>query len=426
MLQKFPTSLKVIIFSLYATSSFAADISFSGQTEVCPGQDYTYSASASNIFGSRAGEWEWTFWRNNQIIGSFGYVSDCPPSPGSSSSSVIFNWGNTLGLVKIRVRFKGSNDPLCQFTSADEKWIDANVRVLSPGPISGLVFCGSNETRTVSIPGILPFNSAQSCYYHYAYDWIVPSGWSVVPANNNVTYINIQGGIRTFATSVRVTSQSTQLAPRNDGNYNIIVRTEPVWPWPMESTAKIWVGNPPADNSTLIWSTIRGENPITIGPGSFVSYQVDNVSYTDSYTWTLPRGFVPYGGSLTTLSPYLSATTGSQTGLFTMLCSSNNMCGSSYTHSLKINVTGGGGGGIQMRAAFPNPANETITIKTKEEDSKEEVQVSLFNKSLEKVFFIRTEEKEITISTTNLPSGIYYLNVQLGKEITQKQVIISH
>jgi hypothetical protein len=426
MLQKLPTSLKVILFSLCATSSFAADISFSGETQVCPGQDYSYTASASNIFGSRAGQWEWTFWRNNQIIGSFGYVSDCPPSPGSSSSSVTFNWGNTLGPVKIRVRFKGVNDPLCQFTSADEKWVDVTVRVISPGPISGLLFCASNETRTVSIPGILPFNSAQSCYYHYRFDWIVPSGWSVVPATNDL-YDNIPGGIRTFATSVRVTSQSTPLAPRNDGNYNVIVRTEPVWPWPMESTGKIWVGNPPADNSTLIWSGIRGVNPISVNAGSISNYQVDNVLYTTSYSWSLPRGFTAYGSSTTTTGPQIDIIATSQAGTYSLLCRANNACGSSWTNSLTINVVGsGGGGGIQMRAAYPNPANDSFTVKVKEEDSKELAEVSLINKNMERVYFIRTEEKEINVSTANLLPGVYYLNMVLGKEVTQKQVVINH
>ena len=188
----------------------------------------------------------------------------------------------------------------------------------------------------------------------------------------------------------------------------------------------VWVGAPPANNSTLIWTTIRGENPITVGTGSFISYQVDYVPYADSYTWTFPPGFIVYGGSKTTSSPYISATTGNQTGTFTLYCRANNACRYSYTKSLTINVTSDGGGGIQMRMAFPNPANETITVKIKEEDGNEEAQVRLFNKNLEKVFFTHTKEKEITISTVDLPNGLYYLNVKMGKEVTQKQVIISH
>jgi hypothetical protein len=96
MSQKLCTFFKVALLSLCLSPGFAASISFSGETQVCPGQDYTYSASASNLFGSRAGGWEWTFWRNSQLIGSFGYIVDCPSPPGTSTSTVKFNWGNTL------------------------------------------------------------------------------------------------------------------------------------------------------------------------------------------------------------------------------------------------------------------------------------------------------------------------------------------
>jgi hypothetical protein len=45
---------------------------------------------------------------------------------------------------------------------------------------------------------------------------------------------------------------------------------------------------------------------------------------------------------------------------------------------------------------------------------------------MERVYFIRTEEKEINVSTANLLPGVYYLNVVLGKEVSQKQVIVNH
>ena len=79
-----------------------------------------------------------------------------------------------------------------------------------------------------------------------------------------------------------------------------------------------------------------------------------------------------------------------------------------------------------MRAAFPNPANDSFTVKVKEEDSKEVAEVALFNKSMERVYYVKTEEKEVIVSTTNLLPGVYYLNVVLGKEVTQKQVVINH
>jgi hypothetical protein len=191
--------------------------------------------------------------------------------------------------------------------------------------------------------------------------------------------------------------------------------------------SNVWVGNPPANNSTLIWTGIRGVNPVTLNAGSINYYQVDNVPNATSYTWSLPRGFTAYGSSTTTSGPQISIVTSNQAGTYLLLCRANNACGSSWTNSLTINVVGsGGGGGIQMRAAFPNPANDSFTVKLKESDSKELAEVALFNKSMEQVYFIKTEEKEITVSTTNLLPGIYYLNVVIGKQVTQKQVVVNH
>ncbi|MFM7429356.1 MAG: T9SS type A sorting domain-containing protein [Flammeovirgaceae bacterium] len=189
----------------------------------------------------------------------------------------------------------------------------------------------------------------------------------------------------------------------------------------------VWVGTPPANNSTLIWTGIRGVNPVTLNTGSINYYQVDNVANATSYTWSLPRGFTAYGSSTTTSGPQISIITSNQAGTYSLLCRANNACGSSWTNSLTINVVGGGGGGgIQMRAAFPNPANDSFTVKVKEADSKEVAEIALFNKSMERVYFTKTEEKEVTVSTTNLLPGLYYLNVVIGKEVTQKQVVVNH
>ena len=136
LMLQIPTLLKAIFLSFCLTSSFAADISFSGSTQVCPDTDYTYTASASNVFGARKGAFEWTFWRDNQIIGSIGGIVDCPAQPGTSTSTVTFNWGTVLGPVKIRIRFKGVNDPLCHFTVI---WANLRVAFLYARPNSDLI-----------------------------------------------------------------------------------------------------------------------------------------------------------------------------------------------------------------------------------------------------------------------------------------------
>jgi subtilisin family serine protease len=187
----------------------------------------------------------------------------------------------------------------------------------------------------------------------------------------------------------------------------------------------VWVGNPPADNNTLIWTGVRGTNPVTLNAGSTNQYQCDFVPYADSYTWVLPRGFTAIG-STTTPSPFISINTSNQVGTFTLFCRANNGACVSWTRSLTINVVSSGGGGQQMRVAFPNPTNSSFSIKLKEEDSREQTEVSLFNKNMERVYFIRTEEKDISISTTNILPGLYYLTIAIGKDITQQQIVINH
>lgn len=79
-----------------------------------------------------------------------------------------------------------------------------------------------------------------------------------------------------------------------------------------------------------------------------------------------------------------------------------------------------------MRVPFPNPANDNVTVKIKDEPSEEEATLALINKNFEKVYVTQTKEKEVTIPTSGLPEGVYYLDVVLGKEKTQRQLIIKH
>lgn len=200
-----------------------------------------------------------------------------------------------------------------------------------------------------------------------------------------------------------------------------------------------WVGKPQAENTTLIWTGVRGTNPVTLYAGSINNYQVDLVPYTNYYSWLLPSGFSVYGPSSTTTIPFISLFTANTNGTYSLLCRIENNCGFSYAKSLSINVIGGssgggggcrtcggGGGGIQMRMAFPNPANDSFNVKIKEENSPEAAEITIYNKNMERVYFVRTEEKEIIVSTANLLPGLYFLNVLFGKELVQRQLIINH
>jgi hypothetical protein len=70
----------------------------------------------------------------------------------------------------------------------------------------------------------------------------------------------------------------------------------------------IWVGNPGASASTLIYPTgLRGTNPVSLSPGSYNQFNCDPVNgFPTSWNWTLPSGFSIFSGS-TSPNPYIMA-----------------------------------------------------------------------------------------------------------------------
>lgn len=237
--------MKNYLFILFiispAISVSAADIEITGPKIVCPDIAYTYTASASNIFGARNGCFGMKYWDDGAWVYPQPNFAACDCGSNSSTISYDITW-TTTGNKEIEFWFLPDNNIDCTY---DYESYFVEVRAVPPGEPTDsdglLVFCTTNETKTITIPGI-PW-SEEGCNWHNKYDWIVPSGWSVVPATNS-SYTAIPGGIRTFETSVNVTSQSTNLDLGSSGNYKIIVKSEPDWPYPVQSERTIWIGSP--------------------------------------------------------------------------------------------------------------------------------------------------------------------------------------
>ena len=352
-----------------------------------------------------------------------------------------------MGPVKIRIRFKGVNDPLCHFNSPDVKWVDVNVRVLSPGPISGLVFCSPNETRTLSIPGILPFNQPQSCYFHHKYDWIVPSGWSVISTGGE-PFTAIDGGIRTFATSVLLTAPST-LMPGSTGNYNVIVRTEPAWPYPTQSSGMIWVaspGQPPIGmssyNSNCSGNAFNTLNTslsaaCTANTPIYFQYRITDPNYSN-FVFTpvsVPSGatWSASGGNLY-MTVNAPPSQGSRSA--TIALSATGPCGPYSVNftSTAVNYYSGG----YYYSSFPNPTSETLTIEQTfnvEENSQVETglkqsssdlhYIRLYDFNNYKVVLEGSLSGKTEIDVSKLDKGRYILKIQIAndKEETHQVII---
>lgn len=427
MLQKLPNTLLGVLLSLFLTSSYAATISFSGETQVCPGMDYTYTASASDVFGSRKGHFEWTFWRGNTKIHSIGYPIAACPGGGASSSTVTFNWGTELGARRIEIRFKGMNTPLCDYVQPDFKSVNVNIRVISPGPISGLVFCSPNETRTVSVPGVLPFNSPVSCYFHYKYDWIVPTGWTVTP-NNNVGYEVIPGGIRTFATSVSLKAPANVI-PGINGNYNITVKSEPSWPYPVQSTGRIWVGPPMLNGLTC--QDCGGPLPGSGCQGSTNIYESSlnpnypaNAPYT--FGWSGINAEVVSNGANTAWATY----NGSIGSYASVSATVTGLCGQDGSYTWMGEIVYCGGGGTTTFVAYPNPSNDDLTISSGDLEIKSKggkYQVTIVNEQNKVMYQNESQQgQDIKVSVKDWKPGIYFIKMIDGANVKQARLKVEH
>ena len=407
-------------------TSFAADISFSGATVVCPGQEETYTASASNAFGSQKGCFLWWFYLNGSQIGVEGGIT-CPCYSQLSTDVVNFTWpSSSTGQGQIKIRFLPTNNALCPVS---EKIINVTVRSAVPESLSDadggpVQFCSSGQTRTISVPTV-PFNVADYCYWHNKYDWIVPSGWTVVPAAPHPPgeFEAIPGGIRTFATAVNVTAPTTTLSPGYTGNYSVTVRTEPVWPWPKEITKQIWVGKPNYNN--LVLSVDNGElsncdytyadvGTAYPGPSEWITAYEWRIPYSSD--WNIEE---EYGGiadfqwvEIEYYDQYPPLQEAIQIRAY-------NSCGWSYWKEFWVDVDDCAG-----YAAFtfsPNPATDELTISNSGPGDSE---IVIHNSSMEQVFRLVSSDDVIKIPVTRLPEGMYYLQVSNKKCVMREQILI--
>jgi hypothetical protein len=400
--------LKSVVLSLlvFATSSvLGATITVTGETTVCPGNGslyiYEYTATATNVFGNVNGYFDYAFYEN----GSWVYHGSIPCNEISQTHSITFQkqWSFT-GPAQIRVRFKANYVPC---GSLDQTFTNVNVRVFSPGIPSdadgALVFCGPNQTKTITIPGV-PWGA---CNWHHKYDWIVPAGWTVVPTDNG-TFVAIDGGIRTFATSVYITTPAGSLSQGFTGGYFITVRTEAAWPWPIQETRQIWIGGP-----TTI-SSING--PSNGNEGSVYTFSVSGGKGAKFFNWTWPSG---WGAPASTPTGTAIATPWSNSGYVTV--TAGNSCGNSNTSQKYVTVST-----CQncLTIVSPNPSPGGIKIGTKGKgDDKTASDFAIYDSSGGLVMTgALTDETEVDLSSYK--KGTYFVKVKMGNGRTEQHRIV--
>lgn len=190
-------------------------------------------------------------------------------------------------------------------------------------------------------------------------------------------------------------------------------------------TRTVWVGKPTSPGAF----TVISGNLNNMCINSQAQVLISSVPGAVSYVWTSndPSGLQVDGSGLGALITGLTTSVNSPLGYWTFNYGGANSCGSNTAlYGVVIKNCRAGGGGQLRAASFPNPSNESFTVQVKEEESKEQVEISLFNSTMERVFTTTTDEKELIISTSTLLPGHYYLKIVTGKEVTHRQIIVNH
>jgi len=240
----------------------------SGETEVVPGQSYTYGV--------------------NQVPGATSYTWTLPSGWSGISTTTIINAtaGDNGGTISV----SANND--CGSSEARTLIVYICTPPAQPGPISGETEVIPGQTYTYSID---PVPGATS------YTWTLPSGWS---GTSTTTLINATAGINGDTISVTANNECGASEARTLTFYLCTIPLQP--------------------------GSISGE--VCVMPGQSYTYRVDPVPVATSYTWTLPSG---WGGTSDTYS--ITATAGATGGSISV--TSNNDCGESDASTLNINIS---------------------------------------------------------------------------------------
>jgi len=341
-----PRTLNVSVISIPSQPG-----SISGETNVTPGQSYTYSIGAV----SGATSYSWTIpsgWSGSSTTTSITIVAD------AHGGDISVTANNNCGSSSPRTLVVSTCDPPAQ-----------------PGSITGSTSVCQGSSQTYSIEAVSGATS---------YTWTLPSGWSGSSTTTSITTTaGASGGTisvtansscgastpRTLSVSViSIPSQpgsisgETNVTPGQSYTYSIgAVSGATSYSWTIPSG---WSGSSTTTSITVVANAHGGDVSVTANnncgsssprtlavstceppaqPGSITgstsvcqgssqTYSIEAVSGATSYTWTLPSG---WSGSSTTTS--ITATAGASGG--TISVTANSSCGTSTSRTLSVSVT---------------------------------------------------------------------------------------
>lgn len=351
-------------------------------------------------------------------------------------------WVDGFGLqsnnIRIRARFK-QNIP---FSTWKEENFYLRSNVIEPGEAvvdgyNSLFFCSPGDVQIVTL-GEFPdaSNNPEYCYWHYRWVWELPSGWKITSAGGNLgTATNIYQG---HGNTVKIQAPSTGLS-----SATLNVRSEDVFPYPVNTQTEVIVGAPPAPTNILYENGQQFPTETCVG-GLFgrmidvTAVSVASIKNLDYVEWESDAGAL---GASTTPDAYNT--------LNLMFPGTNryvrvrtvNDCGLTSPWVYKyFNLVGdpscaeGGMSGFSIQV-YPSPTSgEDLTVELKEQNETAKsktrqmvkVEYYLYDEDLNLVAHEKALSKKEKLSTKELPNGKYFLKIVTPYGTENRQVLINN
>ena len=205
------------------------------------------------------------------------------------------------------------------------------------------------------------------------------------------------------------------------------------------STKQVFVGSPLADNSTLIYPNGgRAVDPVTLLPNTVYQFNSDFVLGASSFTWMLPSGFSFVSGGGTSIPDIRTSAT---YGNYTLYCTADNACGSSWMHSLGIIIYGSciicpriaqddkppSAETFYKIALYPNPANTELKVRlTAPAEHEGELSLMDLSGNVKLNGIIQKGTQWITPGTSDIFPGMYVIKINDGSKEYYRKVLVQH
>jgi hypothetical protein len=414
------TYFLIFLFIIFQ-NAFAVTVVINGPTEVCPNDGS--STSTEQIY--TVNTYEWPFGWNVNTCGDYLW--------GVKKNGVLIHEsrGTTLNY-----KFDDVGDyevgvvaSICAPYFPGQTSIIVNSRVPKPSPISGPVMCTAGQaysfTTSPGLPSLYPFDS--DCFWHYDYQWTAPSGWSIQTQSNSIF------------TPLESVSIKAPIGTPN-GAYNISIRSR----IPKANQAGYWYSsyeNFIVQIGPFSGSQVQVSGAMAVCNGNAYTYTANvpgghKPGYT--YSWTFPSGWTVENQSANTIRLYLPSY---NSNYGPVRVSISNGCGSSPFVGPTVfpcNYMMSSG----SFSIYPNPSNVVLNIEfmpgeenqrnnlrssetVEVENNGEKIfKVQIFNKSEQMVKTADTKDGKITLDTSDLDPGTYFLLIFYNKEILREQIII--